>query len=108
MDETTKKNRIQECNEQIKVLNKMIEPFQKEKEKLSTEIDLLKRLKKVGEIVTWTEHYGTHGRDEDFYSAKILEVDFPKAYKVEITEHTGDSVRSFKSKEIGKVVRKGI
>jgi hypothetical protein len=108
MDEKTKKNRIQECDEQIKVLNKMIEPFQKEKEKLSREIDLLKRLKNVGDTITWTDHYGTHGRDEDYYSAKILEVEFPKSYRLEITEHTGDSVRSFKSKEIGKIIRRGI
>lgn len=109
MDEKTKKNRIQECDEQIKVLDKMIEPFQKEKEKLSKEIDLLKRLKKVGDIIAWTEYFGTHSRDEDYYTAKILEIDFPKTYKVQITEHSGDSVnRNFKSKEIGTIKRRGI
>jgi hypothetical protein len=105
MDEQIKKEKIINLKDELKMLKQIIEPLSKKIKETESYIDFYERLKKVGDVINWIEHFGTHSREEDYYEAEILEIDLEnRAYKVRVTKHSGDSVSYGRmSHEIGKI-----
>ncbi len=110
MDENIKKEKLEKLNEELSMLQKISDPFLKKMEQVKRDISFYQRLKKINDIVEWEDHFGTHSRETDYYSGKIIEIDLEKkCYKVIITKHSGDSVKyGYSSREIGTIVTRGI
>jgi len=108
MDENTKKQKIKELQEQLKTVEEFAKPFLKEIEKIKSQISMFERLKKVGDKIRW-EHLWDH-REEDSYTAEILEVNIEKRiYKVKITDfYSSYGGRSSAHQIIGRIEERGI
>lgn len=101
MDKKEIMESIQELKQQKIILEKCIQPFQKEINKIEAKLRFLSTIKQVGETVTWNELWDH--REEDFYKGIIEKIDYDKKeYLVKITYfHSSYGGTSGASKKIG-------
>jgi hypothetical protein len=75
---------VQELKEQKIMLEKCIQPFKKEIDKIETKLRFLSALKQVGDTVSWNELWDH--REEDSYRGVIEKIDYDKKeYLIKIT-----------------------